>query len=115
MVPAGIAMEIVDLAAFTAANADADRKGKKTPADQVALARFARFDQVIDLIRGQRVDAAINILRGSNKRVAPAVEKLVRSAIANAENSAGGFGVSPAIAEELLELGWRVASAGGGA
>ena len=28
--------------AFTAANADADRKGKRTPADRAALARFAR-------------------------------------------------------------------------
>ena len=33
-------------------------------------------------------------------------------AIANAENSAGGFGITPAIAEELLELGVDVLTSG---
>src|ERR1700721_2858973 len=41
---------------------------------------------VIDLIRGQRAGDAINILRTVNKRSAPSVEKVLRSAIANAEN-----------------------------
>jgi large subunit ribosomal protein L22 len=41
---------------------------------------------VIDLIRGRKAGDAINILRTTNKRVAPAVEKVLRSAIANAEN-----------------------------
>ncbi len=41
---------------------------------------------VIDLIRGQKGGDAINILRTTNKRVAPSVEKVLRSAIANAEN-----------------------------
>ena len=41
---------------------------------------------VVDLIRGQRAGDAINILRTTNKRVAPSVEKVLRSAIANAEN-----------------------------
>src|ERR1700735_696391 len=41
---------------------------------------------VIDLIRGQRAGDAINILRTTNKRIAPTVEKVLRSAIANAEN-----------------------------
>ena len=41
---------------------------------------------VVDLIRGQRVGDAINILRTTNKRIAPSVEKVLRSAIANAEN-----------------------------
>ena len=41
---------------------------------------------VIDLIRGRRAGDAINILRATNKRMAPAVEKVLRSAIANAEN-----------------------------
>ena len=41
---------------------------------------------VIDLIRGQKAGDAINILRTTNKRVAPSVEKVLRSAIANAEN-----------------------------
>src|SRR5689334_17613035 len=41
---------------------------------------------VIDIIRGMRAGDAINALRGTNKRMAPSVEKVLRSAIANAEN-----------------------------
>jgi large subunit ribosomal protein L22 len=41
---------------------------------------------VVDMIRGQRAGDAINILRSTNKRIAPSVEKVLRSAIANAEN-----------------------------
>jgi len=41
---------------------------------------------VIDLIRGRRAGEAINILRATNKRMAPVIEKVLRSAIANAEN-----------------------------
>src|ERR1700674_2301057 len=41
---------------------------------------------VVDLIRGQKAGDAINILRTTNKRVAPTVEQVLRSAIANAEN-----------------------------
>jgi large subunit ribosomal protein L22 len=41
---------------------------------------------VIDLIRGQRAGHAITILRSTNKRMAPTIEKVLRSAIANAEN-----------------------------
>jgi len=41
---------------------------------------------VIDLIRGRKAGEAITILRTTNKRIAPAVEKVLRSAIANAED-----------------------------
>ena len=41
---------------------------------------------VVDLIRGQRAGAALNTLRATNKRIAPAVEKVLQSAIANAQN-----------------------------
>lgn len=41
---------------------------------------------VVDLIRGQRAGEAITILKTTNKRIAPTVEKVLRSAIANAEN-----------------------------
>jgi large subunit ribosomal protein L22 len=41
---------------------------------------------VVDLIRGRKAGDAINILRSTNKRIAPSVEKVLRSAIANAEN-----------------------------
>ena len=56
-----------------------------------AEARYIRMSPqktrlVIDMIRGQRAGDAINILRTTNKRIAPSVEKVLRSAIANAEN-----------------------------
>ena len=41
---------------------------------------------VIDLIRGLKAGDAITILRTTNKRVAPIIEKVLRSAIANAED-----------------------------
>jgi large subunit ribosomal protein L22 len=41
---------------------------------------------VIDMIRGQQAGDAINMLGAVNKRIAPAVEKVIRSAIANAES-----------------------------
>ena len=41
---------------------------------------------VVDLIRGQRAGQAISMLRNLNKRLAPSVEKVLRSAIANCEN-----------------------------
>ena len=50
---------------------------------------------VIDLIRGQKAGEAINILRAVNKRIAPAVEKVLRSAIANAENKSERCGRRP--------------------
>ena len=41
---------------------------------------------VVDMIRGQRAGQAISILRTANKRLAPTVEKVLRSAISNCEN-----------------------------
>ena len=41
---------------------------------------------VADLIRGQGVEDAVQILHHTKKRAAKPVEKLLRSAIANAEN-----------------------------
>jgi large subunit ribosomal protein L22 len=56
-----------------------------------AEARFVRISPqkarlVVDLIRGRRANEAIIALRSVNKRIAPAVEKVVHSAIANAQN-----------------------------
>ena len=56
-----------------------------------AEARYVRTSPqkarlVVDLIRGQRAGQAINILRSTNKRMAPMVLKVLDSAIANAEN-----------------------------
>ena len=82
-----------------------------------ALARHVRMSPqkarlVVDLIRGQRAESALHILRYTKKRAARDVEKVLRSAIANAENSAGGFGVTPAIAEDLFALGLDVLTSG---
>ncbi len=41
---------------------------------------------VVDLIRGRDVEEAVSILQHTKKRAARPIEKLVRSAIANAEN-----------------------------
>jgi large subunit ribosomal protein L22 len=46
---------------------------------------------VIDLVRGKSANEALDILRFVNKRAANPVEKLVASAVANAEEN---FGVS---------------------
>jgi large subunit ribosomal protein L22 len=55
-----------------------------------AEARYVRVSAqkarlVVDLIRGQQAGDAINLLQGVNKRIAPDVEKVLRSALANAE------------------------------
>jgi large subunit ribosomal protein L22 len=42
---------------------------------------------VADLIRGKRVNDAMNILAFTHKRVAKAMQKLLKSAIANAEEN----------------------------
>lgn len=54
-----------------------------------AEARFQRISPqkaklVLDLIKGQRVEAAINTVAFTNKRIAPIVEKVLRSAVQNA-------------------------------
>jgi len=55
---------------------------------------------VVDLIRGHNAGEAINILRGTNKRIAPAVEKVLRSAIANAENRSADVDVDRLVVSE---------------
>jgi large subunit ribosomal protein L22 len=49
---------------------------------------------VVDLIRGQRAEDALQILRYTKKRAARDVEKVLRSAIANAERKAEDAGAS---------------------
>src|SRR5271169_1402748 len=54
-----------------------------------AEARYIRVSAqkarlVVDLIRGRKANDAIITLRTVNKRIAPAVEKVLHSAIANA-------------------------------
>ena len=63
-----------------------------------ATAKFIRVSPqkarlVIDLIRGKNAGQAINILRFTKKRVSGQVEKVLRSAIANAEQKSEGVDV----------------------
>jgi large subunit ribosomal protein L22 len=56
-----------------------------------AEARYIRVSPqkarlVVDLIRGMQAGAALTTLRSANKRIAPTVEKVLQSAIANATN-----------------------------
>jgi len=44
---------------------------------------------VVDLIRGKKVDEALNTLRFTHKKGALDLEKVVRSAVANAQNLFG--------------------------
>lgn len=57
-----------------------------------AVLRFARIAPrkvriVLDLIKGKDVDEALSILRFTPKAASRIVEKLVKSAVANAENN----------------------------
>ena len=65
----------------------------------MARARFIRVSPqkarlVVDLIRGQRAEDALQTLQFTKKRVAREVEKTVRSAIANAVRKADDTGES---------------------
>lgn len=56
-----------------------------------AVARYIRMSprkvrQVVDLVRGRSVEEAINLLHFTPKRGSVPVEKLLRSAVANAMN-----------------------------
>jgi len=43
--------------------------------------------QVVDLVRGKDIDEAVAILRYTNKKSSPLINKIVKSAIANAEHN----------------------------
>ena len=78
-----MATRVKEKAAARKANAD------KRPS---ATAKYIRVTPrkvkiVVDLIRGKQVDQALAILAYTPKSAAPYVEKLLNSAIANAENN----------------------------
>jgi large subunit ribosomal protein L22 len=75
-------------------------RGFATPEEARAIWRRARMSAskvrlVVDLIRGKQVDQALAILANSPKKAARMVEKVLKSAIANAEQK----GLDP---EELI-------------
>ncbi len=77
-----------------------------TPAIEAhAMSRHVRLSPqktrlVVDLIRGRRAEDALHILRYTPKRAARHVEKILRSAIANAERKAEDAGM-PLDVDEL--------------
>ncbi len=77
----------------------------KTESIAKAEARYMRVSPqkarlVVDMIRGQQAGDAINILSATKKRVAFSIEKLLRSAIANAEGTSENVDVDKLIVSE---------------
>ena len=65
-----------------------------TAMETQAVLRFVRLSPkkarfVADLVRGKKVDEAVNILKFSTNRAARIIKKVLDSAIANAENNQG--------------------------
>lgn len=61
---------------------------------------------VIDLIRGKGVEEALSILQTSRKRAARPIEKVLRSAIANAEQKSTTVGLEDLVVREaVVDLG----------
>ena len=56
---------------------------------------------VVDLIRGKRVSEALNILTFTKKRVTGAVEKVLRSAVSNAEQKSEHLDVDDLVVSEI--------------
>ena len=56
---------------------------------------------VADLVRGKKVEEALNILRFTNKTCAKDLEKLLRSAVANAENKETGADVDELVVSKI--------------
>lgn len=56
---------------------------------------------VADLVRGKKVDEALNILRFTNRMCARDLEKLLRSAVSNAENVEGGVDTDDLVVSKI--------------
>jgi len=83
----------------------ADAQTAQSSIEAHAIARHVRMSPqkarlVIDLIRGQKAQDALHSLRYTPKRAAKQIEKVLRSAIANAERKAEDAG-SPIDVDQL--------------
>jgi large subunit ribosomal protein L22 len=56
---------------------------------------------IVDLVRGKKVEEALQILRFTKKLAAKDLEKLVRSAVANAENQENGPDVDDLVVSKI--------------
>lgn len=56
---------------------------------------------VVDLVRGKKVEDALEILRFTKKSCARDLEKLLRSAVANAENAEAGADVDELVVSKI--------------
>lgn len=79
----------------------------KRPMAKVKYVRISssKVKLVIDLIRGKSVNEAIAVLKNTPKAASPIVEKLLNSAIANAENNQGLLRDDLFIAEIFADQG----------
>lgn len=76
----------------------------------MAKVKFVRISSskvriVIDLIRGKKVDEAVAVLKNTPAAASPIVEKLLNSAIANAENNKGMLRDDLIVAECFADQG----------
>ena len=60
---------------------------------------------VADLVRGKKVDEALNILKFSTKKAAKVLKKVLDSAIANAENNNGADVDELKVQEIFIDVG----------
>jgi len=75
-----------------------------------AVLKFVRLSPqkgrlVADLVRGRKVDDALNILKFSQQKAAGIVRKVLESAIANAENNDGADVDELRVAEIFVDQG----------
>jgi len=56
---------------------------------------------VADLVRGKKVDEALSILRFTKRTCARDLEKLLRSAVSNAENAEGGVDTDELVVSKI--------------
>jgi large subunit ribosomal protein L22 len=84
--------------------------GFMTMTEARAILRFVRVaprkaKPVIDMIRGQHVPAALAMLKHTPRHAARVVEKILRSAVANAEQKEMGDSESMVISKAFVNCG----------
>ena len=84
----------------------AENKDKR-PMAKVKYIRISssKVKLVLDLIRGKSVNEAAAILKNTQKAASPVVEKLLNSAVANAENNQGMLRDDLFVAETFADQG----------